>query len=118
MAGQVKLQHRHILQNKIVSSIWQDEQHNKSKINADKLNQGYFSCDAVIASSYSLEPDFANNFINGFMKTDASIFAVQFSKDDGTMFGRLNWRCIGCATGIVVVIFKNRVKILRMYKQV
>lgn len=46
----------------------------------------------VMKSSYGLEPDMANNFLPGaFQNGKESLFAVQYSTSDGTMFGRLNW---------------------------
>ena len=46
----------------------------------------------VMNSGYCLEPSFANNFLPGsFQNGPESIFAVQYSTSDGTMFGRLNW---------------------------
>lgn len=48
--------------------------------------------EVVMNSSYGLEPDMANNFLPGtFQNGKESIFAVQYSTSDGTMFGRLNW---------------------------
>lgn len=46
----------------------------------------------VMNSSYGLEPDMANCFLPGtFQNGKESLFAVQYSTSDGTMFGRLNW---------------------------
>ncbi len=45
----------------------------------------------VLNSSYKLENDYANNFLPGeYENGEESLFAVQYSKDDGTTFGRLN----------------------------
>jgi len=82
----------YLAKTRLYQAYEQDEQHNVTNINTEKLTQVVALCDAVIASSYSLEPDFANNFISGSYENGReSIFAVQFSKDDGTMFGRLNF---------------------------
>ncbi len=70
----------------------QDEAHNVTSINQDKLNQVITYSDQVLGSGYGLEPDFANNFMFGATENGReSIFAVQYSKDDGTMFGRLDF---------------------------
>jgi len=46
----------------------------------------------VIASGvYSLQPDFAENFLDGYDNGPESIFAVQFSISDGTAVGRLSF---------------------------
>jgi hypothetical protein len=46
----------------------------------------------VIGSSFRLETDFANNFLPGAFENGAeSIFAIQFSQNDGTTLGRLNY---------------------------
>lgn len=45
----------------------------------------------VQSSSYKLENDFAYNFLPGeYENGPESLFAVQYSQDDGTTFGRLN----------------------------
>lgn len=46
----------------------------------------------VLASGYTLETDFAHNFLPGsYENGNEALFSVQYSKDDGTMFGRLNF---------------------------
>ncbi len=48
--------------------------------------------EVVMNSDYRLEPSIAHNFLPGtFQNGLESIFAVQYSSSDGTMFGRLNW---------------------------
>lgn len=43
-------------------------------------------------TGFSLETDFANNFMPGsFENGTESVFAIQYSKDDGTLYGRLNF---------------------------
>lgn len=59
---------------------------------ADDLAKVLEYSNIVMNSSYGLEPDMANNFLpGGFQNGKESIFAIQYSTDDGTMFGRLNW---------------------------
>lgn len=71
----------------------QDEQNNLiSTPNQDDLEQVLIYTTEVMKSSRGLEPDIANNFLPGtFQNGKESLFAVQYSSGDGTMFGRLNW---------------------------
>lgn len=63
-----------------------------TSINTADLNNVLTNADLVIASQYKLEYDFAFNFLPGsFENGSESIFAVQFSGDDGTKFGRVNF---------------------------
>ncbi|MDQ0109535.1 hypothetical protein J2T02_004679 [Chitinophaga terrae (ex Kim and Jung 2007)] len=69
----------------------QDDMNNVVSINAQKLNEVIALCDKVINSGkYMLNDDFAKNFLTQFDNSKESVFAVQFSKDDGTPKGRLN----------------------------
>ncbi len=69
----------------------QDEQNNVTSINQARLNEVVTLCDAVISSGkYSLFGDFGFNFQWGKENGVESIFAVQFSINDGTTNGRLN----------------------------
>src|SRR5690606_11891341 len=62
----------------------QDEQHAVIDINQQRLQQVVAAADAVIASNYQLQPDFANNFLPGpYENGIESIMAVQFATDDG-----------------------------------
>lgn len=66
--------------------------HEVTSINSDDLNKVITNANLVIASQYKLEPDFANNFLPGsYENGPESIFAVQYSSDDGTKFGRVNF---------------------------
>lgn len=70
----------------------QDEKNNMTGIDMEDLNKVLLFSDVVMYSNYGLEDDYAYNFLPGsFQNGKESIFAVQYSKDDGTMFGRLNW---------------------------
>ncbi|PZR24374.1 MAG: RagB/SusD family nutrient uptake outer membrane protein [Citrobacter freundii] len=68
----------------------QDENNNVTGIDAQMLQQVLTLCDQVLAGPYSLSPDYANNFLTQTENGPESIFAVQFSKDDGTPKGRIN----------------------------
>lgn len=68
------------------------ESHEVTSINASDLNNVLTYADMVIASQYKLENDFAYNFLPGTYENGAeSIFAVQYSNNDGTKFGRVNF---------------------------
>lgn len=67
--------------------------HRVTEINADDLRKVLDYTDPSIYSGYGLEPDFHNNFRpepqyeNGI----ESIWAMQYSMNDGTKNGNLNW---------------------------
>lgn len=70
----------------------QDEKHNVTEINAEDLNQVLTYSNEVMSSGYKLEDDFAYNFLPGsYENGKESLFAVQHSTDDGTLYGRLNF---------------------------
>lgn len=69
----------------------QDEQNNVININTSKLQEVVQLCDNIINSGkHSLANDFAENFLREFENGKESIFAIQFSVDDGTLHGRIN----------------------------
>ena len=76
---------------RLYQAYTQDESHNVTGIDAARLNEVLTLTDAVITSGkYSLQPDFAENFLYGFDNGPESIFAVQYSINDGTAIGRLS----------------------------
>ncbi len=69
----------------------QDDNHNVTGIDAAKLDEVVtLTSDVINSGNYALQPDFAENFLWGFDNGPESIFAVQFSVDDGTVIGRLS----------------------------
>lgn len=68
----------------------QDEKHNVVHIDKTKLEEVVNLC-KELSSRYSLAPDFADNFLCETENGPESIFAVQFSHNDGTLRGRLDW---------------------------
>jgi hypothetical protein len=69
----------------------QDENHQVTSINASHLQEVVDLTQMVITSGkYSLQPDFAENFLYGYDNGVESVFAIQYSINDGTTFGRLN----------------------------
>lgn len=69
----------------------QDDKNNVTEINAEDLQKVVDYTAYVMQSPFGLEGDFANNFLPGSYENGIeSIFAVQYSMDDGTFYGRLN----------------------------
>lgn len=69
----------------------QDDNHQVTAIDQDLLQQVVNYCDEVIASGqYGLADDFAENFLTAFENGKESIFAIQYSRGDGTRFGRID----------------------------
>jgi len=70
----------------------QDENNNVTSINTAKLTEVNSLCDEVINSgTYSLNTDYADNFLTQYENSSESVFAIQYSKDDGTPKGRLDY---------------------------
>ncbi len=70
----------------------QDESNQVTGINAPLLTEVNNLCDKVINSGqYALDPDFADNFLTQHENSSESVFAIQYSKDDGTPKGRLDY---------------------------
>jgi len=70
----------------------QDAAHHVTGINATRLQEVVTLTQAVIASGkYSLSPDIADNFLPETENGQESVFAIQFSINDGTTSGRLNY---------------------------
>ncbi|HMR18528.1 MAG TPA: RagB/SusD family nutrient uptake outer membrane protein [Sphingobacterium sp.] len=66
--------------------------HAVTSINPADLQKVLENTDIVISSGHTLETDFAHNFLPGSYENGSeAIFSVQYSKDDGTKFGRLNF---------------------------
>lgn len=70
----------------------QDENNGVTGIDATLLQQVNSLCDEVIGSGkYKLAADFADNFLSAHDNGQESVFAIQYSKDDGTPKGRLDY---------------------------
>ena len=69
----------------------QDEMHNVISVDAADLQKVLDLTAFVMTSPYRLENDFAYNFLPGeYENGPECLFAVQYSADDGTTYGRLN----------------------------
>jgi starch-binding outer membrane protein, SusD/RagB family len=70
----------------------QDANHKVTSINQTRLQEVVALTQAVISSgNYSLSPDIANNFLPETENGPESIFAIQFTINDGTTAGRLSY---------------------------
>ena len=77
---------------RLFQAYTQDEKYNVTGIDMQKMQAVVIAADKAINSKFHLEPDFANNFLPGsFENGPESLFAIQFSQDDGTLYGRLNY---------------------------
>jgi len=69
----------------------QDDQHRVTGIDAGLLKQVVSTCDSVINSGkYALSDDFGKNFLTAYENGPESIFAIQYSQNDGTKYGRID----------------------------
>lgn len=76
---------------RLYEAYTQDEAYNVTSIDQNLLNEVNTLCDQVISSGkHSLSPDFAYNFLPEFENGSESVFAVQYSDNDGTPNGRVN----------------------------
>jgi hypothetical protein len=82
----------YLAKTRLYQAYEQNAQNEVININQAKLQQVVANCDNVINSGlYGLHDDFAKNFLTPFENGIESIFAVQFSVDDGTTSpGRIN----------------------------
>jgi hypothetical protein len=70
----------------------QDATHHVTAINAARLQEVVTLTQAVISSGkYSLSSDIANNFLPETENGPESVFAIQFTINDGTTAGRLSY---------------------------
>jgi hypothetical protein len=82
----------YLAKTRLYKAYRQDTQNNVTSIDAADLNEVVKYTQEVINSSYHLEPDMAHNFLPGVYENGPeAIFAIQFSHDDGTKYGRLNF---------------------------
>lgn len=82
----------YLAKTRLFQAYEQDANHNVVAINPTKLNEVIAATDQVLASGYDLEQDFANNFLPGQYENGVeSIFAIQYSTNDGAGNGRLNF---------------------------
>jgi L-fucose mutarotase/ribose pyranase (RbsD/FucU family) len=77
---------------KLYQAYEQDDKHHVININKTRLQEVVTLTQAVIASGkYSLSADIADNFLPETENGPESVFAIQFTINDGTTAGRLNF---------------------------
>lgn len=82
----------YLAKTRLFQAYKQDEKHNVTGIDAQRLQQVVDASNAVLASGYKLQPDFGNNFVSGsFENGSEAIMSVQFSTNDGAGRGRVNY---------------------------
>lgn len=75
---------------RLYQAYTQDENYNVTGIDQTHMQQVLDATSHVTGAS--LEPDFANNFLPGsYENGPESVFSIQFSQDDATLYGRLNY---------------------------
>lgn len=78
-----------LAETRLYQAYEQDENHNVININQTKLQQVVTMCDVVINSNkYSLFDNFGKNFTYGYDNGVESIFAIQYSNNDGSTRGK------------------------------
>jgi starch-binding outer membrane protein, SusD/RagB family len=81
----------YLAKTRLYQAYEQDENHNVTNINQTKLQEVVNMCDAVIGSGkYELFDNFGKSFTYGYDNGVESIFAVQYSINDGTPTGKLD----------------------------
>ncbi|UCS93104.1 RagB/SusD family nutrient uptake outer membrane protein [Echinicola marina] len=78
----------YLAKTRLFQAYEQNEDHQVTNINTSRLEEVIQYADEVTGS---LEDDFGNNFLDGFDNGPESIWAVQFSINDGTTVGRLSF---------------------------
>ncbi|MCM4155461.1 RagB/SusD family nutrient uptake outer membrane protein [Gramella sp. AN32] len=82
----------YLAKTRLYQAYEKNDQHQVVNVNQELLQKSIAAADKVLSSNHSLEPDFANNFLSGPYENGVeSLFAVQFSTNDGTANGRLNF---------------------------
>ncbi|MDR6197782.1 RagB/SusD family nutrient uptake outer membrane protein [Siphonobacter sp. SORGH_AS_0500] len=81
----------YLAKTRLYQAYEQNDKHQVTNINRTRLQQVVELTQKVISSGkYDLHSDFAQNFLPEFDNGIESVFAIQFSINDGTTLGRLN----------------------------
>jgi starch-binding outer membrane protein, SusD/RagB family len=81
----------YIAKTRLYEAYKEDDNNNVTSIDQSNLQAVVNMCDAVINSgNYSLFDNFGKNFTYGYDNGVESIFAIQFSMNDGTTIGKLD----------------------------
>lgn len=82
----------YLAKTRLYQSYTQNNSYQVTGVDHTKLQAVIAAADKVLASGHGLETDYAHNFLPApYENGPESIFAVQFSTDDGTTNGRLNF---------------------------
>lgn len=81
----------YLAKTRLYQAYEQDDNYNIANINQETMQKVLDATDQVMGA-YNLEADFAYNFLPGsYENGPESIFAIQYSDNDGTLYGRLNY---------------------------
>ena len=86
-----KAAYAYLAKTRLYQAYTQNDSYAVTGINQQHLKEVIEATDMVIGKA-NLEGDFANNFLPGsFENGTESVFSIQFSDNDGTLYGRLNF---------------------------
>jgi len=80
----------YLAKTRLYQAYEQDANHNVTNINPTRL-QEVVDLTGQVLGHYSLQPDYGENFLDGYDNGVESIFAAQFSLNDGTEAGRASY---------------------------
>lgn len=81
----------YLAKTRLFQAYEQDDKYKVVNLNKTRLQEVVTLTQQVISSGkYDLHPDFAQNFLPEFDNGKESVFAIQFSINDGTTLGRVN----------------------------
>jgi hypothetical protein len=82
----------YLAKTRLFQAYEQNATHAVTAINPNRLQEAVAAADQVLASGYTLQADFANNFTSGAFENGVeAIMSVQFSSNDGAGRGRVNF---------------------------
>jgi hypothetical protein len=82
----------YLAKTQLYQAYTQDANNNVTGIDQTLLAQVSANCDSVINSGkYSLDADYADNFLPQYGNSSESVFSIQYSKNDGTTLGRVDF---------------------------
>ncbi len=80
----------YLAKTRLYQAYEQDENHSVTNVNPARL-QEVIDLTGTVLGHYSLQPDYGENFLDGYDNGVESIFAAQFSLNDGTEAGRASY---------------------------
>lgn len=80
----------YLAKTRLYQAYVQNETHQVISIDASALEEVNGLCDDILGA-YDLFDDFGKNFLSEFENRSESVFSVQYSYNDGTGPGRLDW---------------------------